>query len=368
MDPKILAFYLPQFHPIPENNDWWGPGFTEWHNVAKARPLFRGHFQPNLPGELGFYDLRLSQTRNDQADLAKTYGVHGFCYWHYWFGGKRLLETPCEAMLKEQSPDFPFCLAWANDSWTGVWHGSPKKVLIEQAYPKDDPEKHYSLLRRFFKDKRYITHNGRPLLYIYRPRLVPTDNNYIAKLRSLAKEDGFPDLYIVGTWLPNPSGQFKSASELGLDAAVITNMSGRDSLSKSQWFYSALEKLMHSSNLGVGPKRVNYLDAIKSMVPDLNKFSFPAYNCVVSNWDNTPRSGKRGMVLTGSTPKLFATALEQAIKNTKERYVSENEEQFIFLKSWNEWAEGNYVEPDQINRRGYLEAIRSTLKKFIDMK
>ncbi|MFZ3139352.1 glycoside hydrolase family 99-like domain-containing protein [Polaromonas sp.] len=359
MTPKIIAFYLPQFHPIPENNKWWGMGFTEWHNVAKARPLFRGHFQPNLPGELGFYDLRLSQTRLDQAALAKAYGVYGFCYWHYWFAGKRLLETPAENMLIEKSPDFPFCLAWANESWSGVWHGAPKKILIEQTYPEGDPERHYQVLRRFFKDDRYIKHNGRPLFYIYRPRLVPSDSKYIEKLRELARADGFPDIYIVGTWSPNPSGQFQSTAELNIDAAIITNITGRDSLSKSQLYFSAFERLMHLNKTGIGLKKVRYIDAIESMLPDLTRFPFPAYNCVVSNWDNTPRSGSRGTVLLGSTPALFGIALARAVKNTRKNY--KNEEQFIFLKSWNEWAEGNYVEPDQVNGRGYLEAIKSTI-------
>jgi lipopolysaccharide biosynthesis protein len=177
--PKIIAFYLPQFHPTEENDRWWGPGFTEWHNVAKARPLFRGHMQPKLPGELGFYDLRLAQTRSDQAALAKQYGIHGFCYWHYWFGGKRLLETPIEEALEMNEPDLPFCLGWANESWTGAWHGSPHKTLIEQTYPQKDPERHYQVLRRFFRDRRYIKHESKPLLYVYKPRDNPRGKRYL---------------------------------------------------------------------------------------------------------------------------------------------------------------------------------------------
>jgi hypothetical protein len=355
--PKIIAFYLPQFHPIEENNRWWGPGFTEWHNVAKARPLFRGHLQPRLPGELGFYDLRLGQTRSDQASLAKQYGVHGFCYWHYWFGGKRLLETPIEQILKMHEPDLPFCLGWANESWTGVWHGSPYKTLMEQTYPEKDPERHYEILRRFFHDRRYIKHEGKPLLYIYRPRDIPRNDSYLQTLRELARSDGLPGLYIVGQWSPNPGGRFDSTLQLGLDAAVISNITGKDSLARSQWLRAALEKVLGLTGGPIGPRRIPYFSAIKPMLPDLHRFAFPAYNIVISNWDNTPRSGRRGLVLTGSSPDLFNDALTLAFSNLAARPTAYDTGEFLFLKSWNEWAEGNFVEPDQLNGRRYLQAI-----------
>ncbi len=355
--PKIIAFYLPQFHPIEENNLWWGPGFTEWHNVAKARPLFRGHLQPRLPGELGFYDLRLSQTRSDQASLAKKYGVHGFCYWHYWFGGKRLLEAPIEQILEMNEPDLPFCLAWANESWTGVWHGSPHKTLIEQTYPEKDPERHYEVLRRFFHDKRYIKHESKPLLYMYRPLELPRGQRYLQTLRELACSDGLAGLYIVGQWSPNPGGRFDSTLELGLDAAVICNITGMDPLARSQRLRAALEKGMGMIGGSIGPRKLSYFSAIGPMLPDLHRFAFPAYNTVIANWDNTPRSGRRGLVLTGSSPELFKNALTLAFSNLASRPMARGTGEFVFLKSWNEWAEGNFVEPDQLNGRRYLEAI-----------
>lgn len=361
ISPKIIAFYLPQFHPIEENNEWWGAGFTEWHNVAKARPLFRNHRQPNLPGELGFYDLRLGSTRADQAALAKQYGVHGFCYWHYWFGGKRLLETPVEEVLALKEPNFPFCLGWANESWTGVWHGSPRKILMEQTYPKDDPEKHYGLLRRFFADPRYIKHEGKPLLYVYKPRHLPVDARYLETLRGLARADGHPGLYVVGTWSPNPGGRFESASEAGLDAALITNITGRDSLSHSHWVRAVIGKSVGKLGGATGPKRISYSTAIEPMLPDLSRFNFPAYNCVISNWDNTPRSGRRGLVLTGSSPELFRSALDLAFSNLVSRPPGNGTADYVFLKSWNEWAEGNYVEPDQVNGRRFLESIAAAI-------
>lgn len=356
---KIIAFYLPQFHPILENNTWWGNGFTEWHNVAKARPLFKGHIQPKLPGELGFYDLRLEETRIEQAALAHEYGIHGFCYWHYWFSGTRLLEQPSELLLKSKNISLPFCLAWANESWTGVWHGSPNKVLIEQKYSLEDAEAHYKLLRRYFCDDRYIKIKGSPLLYIYKPNLIPSQISYIDKLRELAKSDGYPGIHVLGTWSPNPRGRFNSLESVNLDGAVITNITGRDSHSNLVYLSSALEKLRHKLGKDIGPKKIDYLSAIESMLPSLNDFDFTAYNCVVSNWDNTPRSGRRGLVLTNSSPEKFEYALNIAKQNLKNR-IKNNDEDFIFLKSWNEWAEGNYVEPDQHYGRQYLEAIKRT--------
>jgi hypothetical protein len=362
--PKILAFYLPQFHPIEENNTWWGDGFTEWHNVAKARPLFKGHQQPKLPGELGFYDLRLSQTRNAQANLAMQYGIYGFCYWHYWFGGRRLLEEPIEQVLGAKDPNFPFCIGWANESWTGVWHGAPKRVLMEQTYPERDADRHYEILRRFFHDSRYIKHGEKPLLYIYKPRHIPRASRYLETLRDLACADGFPGLYIIGTWSPNPGGRFEDTSEVGLDAAVITNITGRDSLSRAHWLDAVVNKFLKRSPVSLGPKRIPYSDVIGSMLPDLNEFEFPAYNCVISNWDNTPRSGRHGLVLTGSSPELFRTALVKAFSNLAHRPSRLEGGEFLFLKSWNEWAEGNYIEPDQLTGRQYLESIAAAYLDF----
>jgi hypothetical protein len=361
---RIIAFYLPQFHPIPENNSWWGPGFTEWHNVAKARPLFKGHVQPQLPGELGFYDLRFHQTREDQALLAKNYGVFGFCYWHYWFGGHQVLEKPLDEVIKLQAPDFPFCVGWANESWTGIWHGAPKKVLIEQNYPINDPDLHYEKLSIFFHDDRYIKHQGKPLLYVYKPNLLPKNGSYLKRLRELAVKDGFPGLYILGTWSPNPSGRFNSAIDLNLDGAIVLNITGRESHLAAQHFIdAAIQKFKNKVGLTVGPNKIDYRKAIDSMLPDLRDFPFDAFNTVVSNWDNTPRSGRRGLVLTKSSPELFESAIVRAIENTKNRYGVNSDQQYVFLKSWNEWAEGNYVEPDQINGRAYLESIQRALNR-----
>lgn len=357
--PKVIAFYLPQFHPIAENSEWWGFGFTEWHNVARARPLFRGHRQPILPGELGFYDLRLAETRENQAALARDHGIHGFCYWHYWFAGRRLLERPAAEMLALGKPDLPFCLGWANETWTGIWHGSPRSVLVEQSYPEGDADAHYAELRRYFHDPRYIRDEGRPLFYIYKPKQIP--QGYVDRLRNLARADGFPDLFVLGTWQPNPAGRFDSAIELGLDAAIVTNISGRDSHSSVHLIDAAVRKLLAFLPGEPGPQRIPFKQAMKVMLPELERFGFPAYNTVIPNWDNTPRSGRRGLVLEGSTPASFEILIREAVAKLSARPASHDGGPYIFLKSWNEWAEGNYIEPDQQGRQ-YLESLRRALQ------
>ena len=359
---RTIAFYLPQFHPIPENDSWWGKGFTEWFNVAKAKPLFRGHIQPKVPTELGFYDLRLSQIQEQQAQLATSYGIHGFCYWHYWFAGKRLLNLPVDNLISNHSPDLPFCLGWANETWTGIWHGAPGKVLIEQTYPADDPQKHYECLRQYFHDKRYIRHDQKPLFYLYKPNNIPNCSEYLASLRKFAKSDGFDDLYIVGTWSPNPRGRFQSLQDLGLDAAVLINLTGRDSIDTAKAFYSAaLEKII--SSLSVGPMRISYKRAARHMLPPLSSLPFKSYHTVIPNWDNTPRSGRRGLVVTGSSPNSFSSLLSSAYRQAFDSSGGDRYS-YVFLKSWNEWAEGNYLEPDIHSGREYLQAVKDAQGPF----
>lgn len=195
---RVVALYLPQFHPIPENDRWWGPGFTEWTNVAGARPLFPGHRQPNLPGSLGFYDLRLAEVRAAQAALAQAHGIEAFCYWHYWFGdGRQLLERPFEEVLASGSPDISFCLGWANESWSGVWHGAPERILIEQRYPDDDDSLHFAHLLTAFRDERYLRVGGRPVFHVYRPEQLPDASRFVQRWQDLAAEAGLPGMYLV---------------------------------------------------------------------------------------------------------------------------------------------------------------------------
>lgn len=351
---RVIAFYLPQFHPIRENNDWWGPGFTEWTNVAKARPLFKGHEQPHIPGELSFYDLRLPETREAQASLAAEYGVEGFCYWHYWFAGRRLLERPFEEVLASGKPDFPFCLGWANETWTGVWHGAPGRILIEQTYPgQADDLRHFQYLLKAFKDPRYIRVNNKPLFVVYKPLKLPNAKVRFDYWRTLALEAGLEGLHIVGVNLLD----FDSTEELGLDAAIISalgSVSKNKVIDRGTWAYWGIKRKL---GLG-GPRVLDYAETIKNLTPELSTLPFKAYHCILPNWDNTPRAGNRGLVVKGSTPELFKQHARTAIESCQR---GPEEERIVFLKSWNEWAEGNYMEPDRVWGRQYLESLRDVV-------
>ena len=349
---RVIAFYLPQFHPIPENDLWWGKGFTEWTNVAKAKPLFEGHEQPHVPADLGFYDLRLSETRVEQAEMAAKFGVEGFCYWHYWFEGRRMLERPFNEVLASGQPDFPFCLGWANHSWSGIWKDEPHRLLIDQTYPGlADDRAHFEYLLKAFKDHRYITLDGKPILVIFKPTDIPDAKRRFDFWRELALEAGLKGLHIVGINMLD----FSNAAELGLDAVTmstlaVTNTSNAVVNEASRVVWGIRRKL----SLG-GPRVVEYREAIKHLVPDLNQLDCEAYPCVFPNWDNTPRKGRKGLVLANSTPQLFESHMRDAVRAVADR---DDEHKIVFLKSWNEWAEGNYLEPDTKWGSQYLQALK----------
>jgi len=357
---RLIAYYLPQFHPIPENDKWWGNGFTEWTNVTKAKPLFRGHYQPHIPTELGFYDLRFPETRSAQAEMAREYGIHGFCYWHYWFAGKRLLERPFNEVLKSGEPDFPFCLAWANKSWSGIWHGNPGRILIEQTYPgMKEYEAHFYALLEALSDERYITMDGKPIFLVYDPYGLPEPKRFTDCWRELALKSGLNGLYFIGisdsSWHP---------AKHGFDAAVFDNP-GRTFFKLRSRFRSFLEigcdtliknkalikRILHQ------PKIYSYKRVSEYALPPLRSDG-TQYPSVIPNWDNTPRSGIRGVVCHNSSPELFRNHLREAIKQVADR---KPDKRMIFVKSWNEWAEGNYLEPEQRFGKAYLKAIKEEL-------
>jgi lipopolysaccharide biosynthesis protein len=353
---RVIAFYLPQFHPTPENDAWWGKGFTDWTNVASARVLFKGHEQPHVPADLGFYDLRLPEARAAQAEMAATFGVEGFCYWHYWFGGRRMLERPFNEVLSSGKPDFPFCLGWANHSWSGIWKDEPHRKLIDQIYPGDaDDRAHFDYLLNTFNDHRYITVNGKPLLVIFKPTEMPDAKKRFDLWRELALKAGIKGLHIVGINMLD----FKSTTELGLDAIMlstlaVTNTSNALVNEATRIAWGIRRRL----SLG-GPRIVEYREAIKHLIPDLTQFDCEAYPCVYPNWDNTPRKGRKGLVLINSTPELFESHLNDAVKVVDGRAI---ENKLIFLKSWNEWAEGNYLEPDTKWGLQYLQALKRVIE------
>jgi hypothetical protein len=350
---RLIAFYLPQFHPIPENDEWWGKGFTEWTNVVKAKPLFRGHRQPHIPADLGFYDLRVPETRIAQAELARENGISGFCYWHYWFGnGKKLLEKPFEEVVRSGEPNFPFCLAWANESWTGVWHGSPNKILAAQTYPgQEDEKEHFDYLLPAFHDARYARIDDKPIFYIYKPQNLPDPKRFIDHWRGLALSGGLRGLYFIGEacnmdW--DPLGDGFDASVPHSPGLGYHQLAFGSFLGKIRNLY---RKVFHKARIFSYEKYIDYA---------FHRLSgaFDQYPSVLPNWDNTPRCGIDGYILDGSSPALFRKHLRQAVEQVSRLPY---DRRLIFIKSWNEWAEGNYLEPDLEFGRAYLEVCRGEI-------
>jgi Glycosyltransferase WbsX len=347
----VLALYLPQFHPIKENDEWWEPGFTEWTNVAKATPLFIGHRRPDLPGELGFYDLRLPEVRERQAELARNHGVTGFCWWHYWFAGRRLLERPFDEVLATGSPALPFSLCWANQSWSGVWHGAPDRVLIEQTYPEGDDEEHFTALLPAFSDERYHRVDGRLVFCVFRPQELPDPQRFVETWQRLAADAGLGGLYLVAFCESRAWGaQYTTHEADGFDAAVHVEFPfARTTTSK-------VRDRLRTSIERVGPGRYHYARDLPAYPRSLRGVVHP---CVYPNWDNTPRSSRRGSVIVDAAPDRFERHVRQAVARAE---LNPERQRLIFVKSWNEWAEGNHLEPDRVHRRGWLEALAAGLR------
>lgn len=343
---ELSAFYLPQYHETPENNSFWGPGFTEWTNVRRARPLFRGHRQPVVPGELGYYDLLNPDIRERQADLARRHGITSFCYWHYWFAGRRVLDRPFREVLSGGKPDFPFFLGWANDSWTGIWYGAPHRVLIEQTYPgAADFRDHFASLVPAFRDPRYVHRDGRPVFLVFRPEKLPEPARFVDLWQALARAAGLPGLYLVAHLFRFPTYRTHAAD--GFDAGVYVDFPFTPSIR------TRARKLATRLVASCGPQRHPYSSTIAKPV-DVAGVVHP---CAVPNWDNTPRAGRGGTVALGSTPALFRRQLAAMLRDEMQREPNA-ERQLVLVKSWNEWAEGNHLEPDDLHGRAWLEGVR----------
>ena len=356
---RVIAFYLPQFHPTQDNNKWWGEGFTEWTNVCKAKKLFRGHYQPHIPADLGFYDLRLRESRIIQAEMAKEYGVEGFCYYHYWFGnGKRELERPFQEVLESGEPDFPFMLCWANESWhEKFWNKDGthnKKLLLEQLYEgTEDYISHFYLLLPAFKDPRYLRVDGKCIFMIYKPLDFKDMTIFIDLWQKLAKDNGLKGFYFIGQTTAFEKFGNKIFSQ-GFDA--VNTVRHYDIISDRGFIKKAFQKLY--KKVFPFPFCYEYSKAKEYFITN-NEKQENVIPTILPNWDHTPRSGNGGVVLTNSTPRLFGEVVKKAVSIVNEK---RQDKKLIFIKSWNEWGEGNHMEPDLKYGRGYLEELRNNIE------
>lgn len=352
---RLIAFYLPQFHPIPENDKWWGKGFTDWDNVRKAKPLFEGHYQPHMPADLGYYDLRNPEVREAQAEMAKKYGIEGFCYWHYWFNGKMLLERPFNEVLESGKPDFPFCLAWANENWTRNWDGHENLILQPQEYGGEaDDFAHFEWLLKAFRDPRYIKVDGKPLFLIYRPMDIPNVENTLALWRQLAGSAGLQGLYVIAIRISLDKTVDGYWLKQGFDAELLFQPSfGR---LWDKYGAGELPGVLNEYGEGDGEPGLilNYNDAWHVMA----SMEGNCLRTVVPSWDNTPRRKYGAFILRDSTPKAYGEWLKLEIERVSSRPP---EQRIVFINAWNEWGEGNHLEPDVRFGHGYLEATKRAI-------
>ena len=364
---KPIAIYLPQFHPIPENDEWWGKGFTEWTNVTKAQSRFEGHYQPHLPADLGFYDLRLEEARLAQEQLAKAYGIHGFCYYHYWFNGKRVLHEPLDRKMQNPKEDLPFMMCWANENWTRTWDGADHQVLLKQEYGFEDDLAHIKHLIAFFTDNRYIKVNGKPIFIVYRPKLFPDIKKTIAIWRKAVQEAGFPDLYIgfaqnkEHSFSPEEKGfdfGFQFQPSFGTQSNGIPYGNSTVKIVKNR-----LKKALGyriKKKLGIKLESLSYFYDYQNYAKNQMKLGFNSnvYPGITPMWDNSARRKENPFILHNSTPEKYKEWLKYIIENYSWEIVPE---QFLFINAWNEWAEGNHLEPCQKWGTAYLEATKQVL-------
>ncbi|NLP58166.1 lipopolysaccharide biosynthesis protein [Lutibacter sp. B1] len=368
---KFLAYYLPQYHPIPENDKWWGKGFTEWTNVVKAKPLFKGHIQPILPGELGFYDLRIPEVRQAQSSLAKQYGIDGFIYYQYWFdNGKMLLEQPAEAMLKDRSTTIPFCFCWANETWKGIWHGiNNPEVLIEQKYNgKLGYIEYFKYLLPFFKDGRYIKIENKPMFHILRIEDIPDVDVFIETFNNLAVQAGFDGIYFISTIVSDLNFSLKYEKiygQIGNDVFLkmrykqINKFEGIRYLGKIERKIKAFLGYTLSLEKRKKPLILDYKKGVENL--NINYPHKKYIPCVFPNWDNSARSGNKSMIFKNANPTAWQEHLQFAVNKQIKAFQNPP---FIIIKSWNEWAEGNYLEPDSMYGRKWLEAVKRVKDKL----
>lgn len=337
--PRLIAFYLTQFHPTPENDLWWGKGFTEWTNVTKARPLFESHLQPHLPSDFGFYDLRLRETRHDQIKIAKQYGIDGFCYYYYWFSGKRLLNLPLDDMLQDPESNMPFCLCWANENWTRRWDAAEQEILIAQKYLPDDALNFIKSLIPFFEDKRYIHFDNKPILIVYRPQHIPDARKTVEVWRSYCRSIGLGEIHICAALVHGN----KDYEQFGFDSGVEfpPHNPHVKNINDQIRFYENF----HGNVFQYAEIAQSYLNR--------NYGSARVFKTVFPSWDNTARIKERALVIYNSAPENYEYWLTSTIDIVKQ---SGRQDELIFINAWNEWAEGCHLEPDQRFGHAFLQA------------
>jgi lipopolysaccharide biosynthesis protein len=372
-DLRLISIYLPQFHPIPENNEWWGKGFTEWRNVVNSKPLFHGHYQPHLPADLGYYDLRLNEVFHEQIKLAKEAGIYGFMFYEYWFEGKRLLEKPIENYLNDNEIDFPYFLCWANENWTRRWDGQDNEILLKQSYNKDDYSRHFDeVYARHIISGRYIKIHGKPVIAVYKPYLIPNLNEMLSIWRNKSKELGFNDLYLISCesqGLPEKEG-FDAYYEFQpnwkfvsvINQSVKVRFCSRIISLVARYLPLGYQKKIYSKNEMVTTNKIiDYKDYVHSQINQNSATAYKRFPCVMPGWDNSPRrKNGNAVIFHNSTPKVFSEWLNFVIQTFK---PYSDEENFIFINAWNEWAEGAHLEPCQYYGQAYLRAVKDAQNK-----
>lgn len=355
MNNRVIAFYLPQYYPTKENDEWWSKGFTEWTNVGRAKPLFKGHYQPKVPADLGYYDLRVPEVREEQAKLAKEAGIEGFCYWHYWFNGHRLLDRVFTEVVESSHPDYPFCLCWANHSWYKKnWDPTkPNVMLMEQTYPGvEDYTNHFKALIKAFKDDRYIKVKGMPVFGIFAPQDIPNFGVMRSTWDKLAKENGLPGIYFFGFTYEEKYVDVIKA--MGMNSAVFDYMLSSLRIKESFIIKKIIRKMRQA--LGVA-NTMDYNEYAKLTLKQINGDKF-VHPCVIPNFDHSPRSGNKHVIITNSKPEYFGKLCSDVVKK---RQSNDDEDNLLFIKAWNEWGEGNYMEPDIKYGKGYITALKKAI-------
>ena len=351
---KAIAFYLPQFHPVPENDEWWGPGFTEWTNVTQAKPLFPGHYQPHVPADLGYYDLRLPEVREAQAELARKYGIYGFCYYYYWFAGRRILERPLQEVLESGTPDFPFCICWANENWSRRWDGSENEILLKQEHSEENDISFIHDVIPILKDSRYIRVNGKPILIVYRLSLLPDPSKTAELWRKICRDEGIGEIYLCAVESFGYSNPYKD----GFDAALQ--------------FPPHDVRVLEPANKEIDNLPNDYTGVLydyeEVVFNELNREApnYKRFRGVMCSWDNTARKKKAGNVFLNATPEAYELWLRGVVDYTRANLPAG--ERLVFLNAWNEWAEGTHLEPDRKFGHGFLKATQRALGKRTDWR